>query len=70
MHLCLLPLNLDVREEQGVDGEEEGEDADGVDEDAVEDEEVDQTPSLPHVQPIDIFLQMRRLNYAATKFFQ
>ena len=57
MHLCLLPLNLDVREEQGVDGEEEGEDADGVDEDAVEDEELDQTPSLPHVQPIDIFLQ-------------
>ena len=57
MHLCLLPLNLDVREEQGVDGEEEREDADGVDEDAVEEEELDQTPSLPHVQPIDIFLQ-------------
>ena len=68
MHLCLLPLNLDVREEEGVDGEEEGEDADGVDEDAVEDEEVDQTPSLPHVQPIDIFLQL--LDYTATKFFQ
>ena len=57
MHLCLLPLNLDVSEEEGVDGEEEGEDADGVDEDAVEEEELDQTPSLPHVQPIDIFLQ-------------
>ena len=46
-----------MSEEQGVDGEEEREDADGVDEDAVEDEEVGQTPSLPHIQPIDIFLQ-------------
>ena len=57
VHLRPLSDNLDESEEQSIDGEDVGDDADGVDEDAVADEEMDQTPGLPHVQPIHICLQ-------------
>ena len=57
VHLRILSDNLDESEEQSIDGEEVGEDADDVDEDAVADKEVDLPTGLPHVQPIDIFLQ-------------
>ena len=55
--LSYLNWNLDESKEESVDGEEVGEDADEVDEDAVADKEVDLPPGLPHVQTIDIFLQ-------------
>ena len=57
VHLRPLSDNLDESEEQSIDGEDVGDDADGVDEDAVADEEMEQTPGLPHVQPIHICLQ-------------
>ena len=51
-------LHLHEREKQSVDGEEVGDDADDVDEDAVADEmEMDLPPDLPYVQSIDTFLQ-------------
>ena len=53
-------LNLDGSEEQGVDGEDVGEDADAVDEDAVADKEMDLPPDLPHVRTIGVFLQYQR----------
>ena len=43
VHLRPLSDNLDESEEQSIDGEDVGDDADGVDEDAVADEEMDQT---------------------------
>ena len=63
VHLRPLSDNPDESEEQSIDGEDVGNDANGVDnadvvdEDAVADEEMDQTPGLPHVQPIHICLQ-------------
>ena len=50
-------LHLHEREKQSVDGEEVGDDADDVDEDAVAVEEMDLPPDLPYVQTIDTFLQ-------------
>ena len=57
VHLRPLSDNLDESEEQSIDGEDVGDDANGVDEDGVADEEMEQTPGLPHFQPIHIWLQ-------------
>ena len=62
-------MHLDERKEQSIDGEEVGEDADDVDEDAVADKAMGQLPpDLPHVQTIDTFLQYEAaLGRAPTK---
>ena len=61
---CVFSVDLDGSVEESIDGEGVGEDADDVDKTAVADKEMDLPPGLPHVQTIDIFLQICRQHYA------